>query len=249
VFIQCPYNEATLLSGALPMSKISDIGLMVPINNTTMEPELARLLPDLGALTTLRIPRDAGLLTSQTIGPYKLRALDLAKDQIASGIDDLAYGCTAASFLSGPQADAAFADELSSVIGKPVVTTARAMVLALQAAQARKIAVVTPYQDSVNTQLAAFLEAGGIDVLVLNSFRAATVQELGQITSAQVDALARSTMTNDCDAMLIACSQLPTIDLLQSLQESFGRPVFSSIQSTAWQVGKVLDAINAGTAA
>jgi maleate cis-trans isomerase len=123
------------------------------------------------------------------------------------------------------------------------------MVLALQAAQARKIAVVTPYQDSVNTQLAAFLEAGGIEVLVLNSFRAATVQELGQITSAQVDALARSTMTNDCDAMLIACSQLPTIDLLQSLQESFGRPVFSSVQSTAWQVGKVLDAINAGTAA
>ena len=39
------------------------LGLMVPINNTTMEGELLKWLPAGSTCTTIKIPRGAGLLT------------------------------------------------------------------------------------------------------------------------------------------------------------------------------------------
>jgi len=92
--------------------------------------------------------------------------------------------------------------------GLPVVTTARAMVSALQHRSRQARRVVTPYQDSVNAQLTAFLEHGGIEVVRLETLRAADVAALGRITAEHVRALARTTMSGDCDALFIGCSQL-----------------------------------------
>lgn len=222
------------------MSKQLHVALMVPINNSTMEQELSAWLPPGTRCTTLRIPRGQGLLTQDTIPAYMDQAIKLAASLVGSDIDLLAYGCTAASFLSGPAADAQLAHQLSALIGKPVVTTAQSMVLALQNTQARKIALVTPYQDVVNQQLKAFLAASGIEVLAFDSLRAANVEELGQIKSGAVAKLARSTFKPACEALFIACSQLPTYDIVAELSAEFERPVLSSIQATAWQIQRRL---------
>ncbi len=112
--------------------------------------------------------------------------------------------------------------------------------LALQAVRANKIALVTPYQDLVNDQLKLFLTASGMEVAAFDSLYAANVDELGKITSAEVAHMARATMHADCDALFIACSQLPTFDILDGLRAEFARPVLSSIQATAWRVRQVL---------
>jgi len=222
------------------MSTSPHIALMVPINNTTMAKELLGWLPDSTKCTTLKIPRGQGLLTRETIPAYKTQALTLAQTLADQPIQALAYGCTAASFLSGARGDAALCEELTQLISKPVVTTARAMVLALQAQGAKKIGLVTPYHDEVNDQLKRFLADGGIDVVSFDSLRAPNVEALGRITSAEVANMARQVMTDACDAMFIACSQLPTFDILNSLSAEFGRPVLSSIQATAHQLRTTL---------
>lgn len=223
------------------MKKNLHVALMVPVNNTTMERELLAWLPANTQVTTLRIPRGNGLLTRETIPAYKKQAIELAASLAGLPIDILAYGCTAASFLSGPTGDAELAIELARVVGKPVVTTAQAMVLALKAVNARKIALVTPYQDLVNNQLKVFLTEGGIEVLAFDSLRAANVDELGKIKSDAVARMARATLHEGCDALFIACSQLPTHDILSALSVEFSRPVLSSIQATAWRVQQVLN--------
>ena len=211
------------------------IGLMVPVNNSTMEGELLKWLPEGSSCRTLRIPRGAGMLTHQTVPAYKAKALELAREFAADKLDAVVYGCTAAGFIYGPAGDAELAGELASITGRPVVTTARAMVDALETSGARDIAVVTPYQDVVNAQLTAFLGASHIRVRHLSSFRAETVEELGRITAEQVAERARDTMTEDCDALFIACSQLPTHSVIAGLQREMARPVWSSIQASAWQ--------------
>src|SRR5258708_36932120 len=128
---------------------------------------------------------------------------------------------------------------LSEATGLPVVTTARAMVSALQQDEAKRVAVITPYQDAVNGQLAAFLASGSISVVRLASFRAADVTALGRITAQEVRDLARATMGPDCDALFIGCSQLPTFAILDDLREEFGRPAWSSIRATAWDAVRV----------
>jgi maleate cis-trans isomerase len=217
------------------------VGLMVPINNTTMEGEMLGWLPAGSTVRTLRIPRGKGLLTEETLPAYKEAAVELAKQFNESPVDVIAYGCTAAGFILGPKGDAEIAQKLSETTGKPVVTTARSMVLALQAIGARNISLLTPYQDDVNVRLKAFLQSGAIDVEHFDSFYAADVIALGQITEKQVDHRAQPLCKNDVDAMFIACSQLPTLNVVNPLSQSWGKPVLSSIQVTAQYA---LDAVN-----
>ncbi len=69
------------------------LGLMVPANNTTMEPELLDWLPG-SQCRTLRIPRGKGLLGPAEIPAYVAQALELARDYDPAQTDIVAYGCT-----------------------------------------------------------------------------------------------------------------------------------------------------------
>jgi maleate isomerase len=216
------------------------VGLMVPANNTTMERELVAWLPEGSTVATVKIPRGEGLLTRDTIPAYRDRAITLAREHFSDGgVELLAYGCTAAGFLSGPLGDAELARQLGEATSLPVVTTARAMVNALQHDGARRVAVVTPYGEEVNRQLSAFLESADIGVVRLTSLNAPDVTALGRITAEEVRALARETMGSDCDALFIGCSQLPTFAILSDLAAEFDRSAWSSISATAWDAGRV----------
>ena len=222
-------------------SKSLHVGLMVPANNTTMERELLAWLPPGSTCATVRIPRGKGLLTPETMPVYKEQALALAATFADLDIDVVAYGCTAAGFIAGPAGDAELAGRMAQITGKAVVTTAQAMVSTLQEIRAREIALLTPYPDRVNEQLMVFLTDADIRVRRLDSFRVDDVEELGRIRSDTVAKRARAMMDQGCDALFIACSQLPTHDILDGLEAEFGRPAWSSIKATARQVCRAFD--------
>jgi maleate cis-trans isomerase len=205
-----------------------------------MERELLAWLPAGSTCRTVKIPRGSGLLTSETVPAYVARALELAQSFAADELDAVLYGCTAAGFLMGPAADATLAEDLARTTGHPVVTTARAMIHALEDSQAKRIAVVTPYTEAVNRQLTAFLEDSGIHVNRLNTLGATNTAELGRISADQVAALARQTVAPGDDALFIACSQLPTFAVLDGLRAECECPVWSSILATAWQTERSL---------
>jgi len=209
------------------------VGLMVPANNTTMAVELPAWLPPGSHCDTRKVPRGAGLLTRETVPPYVDAAIELARGFAATTPDLIAYGCTAAGFLMGPQADAALSARLAEVTGRPVVTTANAMIEVLHRCGAARIAVVTPYTDEVNRQLVDYLARNDIEVARLETLGATDTASLGRITADEVDALARATVADDHEALFIACSQLPTHAILDGLRRDLGRPVWSSIAATA----------------
>lgn len=217
------------------MARPLKIGLMVPANNTTMEGELLEWLPRGATCRTLRIPRQQGLLTMGDIPAYVEQAESLAGAFAGDPVDLVVYGCTAAGILAGPERDAGIAGSLSRITGAPVVTTASSMVESLREARAHDIALVTPYSAEVNGRLKALLARSGIAVRRMSSFEAANVEELGAIGADAVAKLARETMDQECDALFIACSQLPTREVVGPLEREFKRPVWSSIKATAWR--------------
>lgn len=211
------------------------VGLMVPTNNTTMEPELLGWLPAGSTCHTLKIPRGPGLMTPETVPAYKQTAIELSAQFRALGIDVLAYGCTAAGFILGPAGDREMATQLEHATQAPVITTAGAMMVALAAHGARRISLLTPYTDDVNQRLRAFLASGGIEVVHFHTFEAADTAALARITEQQVEAAAWALCQDDVDALFIACSQLPTLAVVQRLERRWNKPVLSSIQVTAQQ--------------
>src|SRR5688572_4349099 len=188
------------------MERPLSVGLMVPINNTTMQPELLAWLPEGSSCRRIGIPRGKAMLTPATLPEYLGQATALAKELANEDIDLVVYGCTAAGFMAGPARDAEVAAELAAITAKRVVTTASSMSAVLDDIGARNIALITPYLDDVNDRLQSFLEPSGIRVEVLSSFRAPTVDALAAITSAQIAARAREVMKPGIDAMFIACS-------------------------------------------
>ena len=207
--------------------------LVVPENNTTMHQELLAWLPQGSSCEVVRVPRGKGLLTQETLPAYKESTIAVCQKATGLKFDIVAYGCTAAGFILGPDGDREMAERIASVTGKPVVTTAASMVQALQAINAKKISLLTPYQDNVNDQLKLFLSAGDIHVQHFDSFYAPDVIALGNITAKQVQEKAITLFAQDVDALFIACSQLPTFEILEALSNALKKPVLSSIQVTA----------------
>lgn len=218
-------------------------GLMVPANNTTFENEILQWLPAGSKVTTAKIARGSELMTLETLPQYNQRALDAAEMFRNSEVDILLYGCTAAGFMGGPEVDRRLGEDLHAVTGKAVTTTASSMVLTLRQARVRKLALVTPYQDGLNTQLRRYLSEEGFEVARFDSFYASSVEALGCIDASQVFDMAMRTAREDCDGLFIACAQLPTAGILSRLQEELRMPVFSSNSSCVKQATSRLRAL------
>ena len=216
--------------------------IVVPENNTTMEPEISALCPSLAPIPVARVKRPARTLLLEDLPAYAEATLDAIEPFADQQFDLVIYGCTAAGFLGGPEGNARMVERLRERTGATVVSTAGAMIDALHSAGVSETAVVTPYLTPVNDGLRRYLESSGVRVEVLNSFFCKTTAELGAITQEQVLDLALKTVTPRSKSLFVACSQLPTINVVAQLRAKLGIPVWSSIQATAWAGAKALTA-------
>ena len=223
------------------MTEVETRGLLVvPANNTTMEPEMNALCPALAPFAVARVRRPPQMLLVGDLPAYLDSTLEAVAPFVAQRPELVVYGCTAAGFLGGPAGNARVVAALGAKLGAAVVSTAGAMVQALRHDGVRETAVVTPYMPEVNDGLRAYLEQSGIAVEVLESFLCPTTDALGRITAAQVLDKALATVTPRSRALFIACSQLPTLTVLPVLRARLGIPVWSSIQATAWAADRAL---------
>jgi len=216
--------------------------ISVPANNTTMEPELNALLPELAPFAVARVKLPSGTLTLDDLPEYTRNTLDSIAPFLSKRLELVVHGCTAAGFLAGPAASARIIESMRVKSGAVVVGTGAAMADVLKHEGVRETAVVTPYLAAVNEGLRAYLASAGIAVEVLNSFECQTTEELGRITEAEVMDLALRTVTPRSQALFIACSQLPTRGILEPLRRKLRIPVWSSISATGWAAARAMAA-------
>jgi maleate cis-trans isomerase len=214
--------------------------VVLPENNTSIEPEIAALCPALEPLAVARVKRPPRTLMLEDLPAYAEATLDAIAPFAGEAWDVVIYGCTAAGFLGGPDSNARMVESLRERTGAIVVSTAGAMIDVLREAGVAETAVVTPYLGPVNDGLRAYLEASGIAVETLDSFFCKTTAELGAVTEGEVLELARRTVTPSSKSLFVACSQLPTLHAIAQLRNELEIPVWSSIQATAWASAKAM---------
>jgi maleate cis-trans isomerase len=229
------------------MARRIRVMIVLPENNTTIEPEIARLGPALAPLAVARVKRPPRTLLLEDLPAYAEATIEaiapFANDPFANKPWDLViYGCTAAGFLGGPESNDRMVERLRERTDAVVVSTAGAMVEALRADGVTETAVVTPYLQPVNDGLRKYLQASGITVETLNSFFCKTTAELGAVTEDEVLELARRTVTSSSKSLFVACSQLPTLRAVPQLRRDLRIPVWSSIQATAWAGARAMAA-------
>lgn len=214
--------------------------LVVPANNTTIETEIRALYPEAAEVMVARVKRPPGMLTVADIPAYGRMTIEAIEPFADKKPTLVVYGCTAAGFLAGPEGNGRIVGEIKARTRAPVVSTSEAMVEALRHSGVKRSVVVTPYLQAVNEGLISYLEACNIAVDKLDSFYCKSTDELGRVTSGQVQELALKTVGPESQALFIACSQLPTLDIIEPLRARLKIPVWSSIQATAWSGARVL---------
>jgi maleate cis-trans isomerase len=211
----------------------SRIGLIVPPTNTVNESEWRLAMPDDVSFHTHRmaIHTDIG-------SPEGRAALDADLDAAFSMVlplrpDVIAYACTAGSMVVPVSS---LPDALSEKHRVPAVTTSAAIIAALGAMSVKRPAVVTPYTQSMNDHEASFLQQNGFDVAGISGRNIGpdNFTKIAQTPIQTVFEQVLETITDDCDAITILCTDFPTLALIRTLEEHTGLPVITSNQATLW---------------
>jgi len=149
-------------------------------------------------------------------------------------LDCIAYLCTSASFVGGPGFDQQIVRGLEEATGLPATTTSTAMLRALHALDVHRIAAVAPYPEPVTERLVDFLAGESVEVVRWASMGLGLGTQIGEVTPAELYRLVRETDHPDAEAVFISCTNLPTVEIIEALEQDLGKPVLSANQVTLW---------------
>jgi maleate isomerase len=228
------------------MPSIHRIGLVVPSSNTTVETELPMLLrarewlrPD------ERFTTHGARARMRHVTPEELRAMNGQVQRAATELADLrphavATACLVAIMAQGPGHHRAAEAEISAVLeaedaSAPVVSSAGALIEALQASGATRIAMVTPYLRSLTDLVAEYLADAGIEVHDALSLEVADNRAVGALNPGDLEHHWRKLDLTGCDALVLsACVQMPSLPVIQSVENASGVPTLSAATATVW---------------
>lgn len=224
----------TSLANDKPIGWRARIGVIVPPSNTVNEAEFNRLKPDGVTFHFTRSP----LHRNPAADDFAEMMADVGRavgDLASCRVNLTAFGCTSGSM-------ACPADRLIGTMeefgGVPAVSTAGAILAALEALGVRRIVMATPYTDDTNEHEKHYLEEHGIEILAMAGLGLNTslegVQRISRVAPPEILAHARSVDRDDAEALLICCTDFNSLDVIGPLEAELGKPVLSSNTATFW---------------
>jgi maleate isomerase len=214
------------------------LGFLVPPGNPTVETEMIALAPQGVALHFHRMTArgTGGSLDGQT------ERNRMMVDNIDGSIELLAMvepdvivvAHTATSYQLGRrgEAEAELLARLERSTGRRVVTAFGSVVAALERLGIRKLALGTPYSAEVTLQGKSHLEAHGLKVVKFDNLKG--VKNIYDTTAEDAYRLARSVDAEEAEAVFLSGTGMPTITVLEMLEQDLGKPVISSACAMMW---------------
>jgi maleate isomerase len=209
------------------------VGVVAPFD-FALDRELWRWAPDDISLYMTRLPFVPVPVTvemaQELSDPDRVRRA--TRDVLAPEPLVVTYACASGSFVGGACGEQALHASMMSAGAPAATTTSGGLVAALRALRLTRIAVVTPYIDSVTERLVSFLGEHGVEVVsciglgLLDHIWKVGYTETVQAVSA-VDAQA-------AEGVFISCTNVPTYDIIGPLERWLGKPVLTANQVTMW---------------
>lgn len=208
------------------------IGMIVPSSNSNAEPD-AQLLSPPGV--TIHVTRSGGydpraIPDADEMRQFAHQALDQQLRLLVDAeVELIAYACTSATLAEGPEFDRRFCAEIEQKSGVPAVTTAGAIVEALQDLGAGRVAFTSPYVPDLNRESVEFIEACGIEVVSQLGFdEALDSHQQNDLTPEDAYRMGSAADHEDADALVISCTAYRSLEAVPALENTLGKPVVTS---------------------
>jgi len=209
------------------------IGLLALSTDLTIERDFQSICHSLPInLFVNRIHNENPLTKENLLKMYD--QLESITEKILPGekINTVAYGCTSGTIAIGK-------DKIEEKIklAKPgcyVTTPITSAIKAINKMKIKKIAVFTPYPESVNKTIFEYFSKQNIEILSFSSFNLDSDLEIGKVDPNYLLEVLTKMDTGSSDALFISCTALPVLKILDHVETKIRKTVLSSNQTLIW---------------
>jgi maleate cis-trans isomerase len=204
-------------------------GVLVPSTNTTVEIE-CRLLPMAYQAHVGRLLSSGG-----SFSPSRDEDIDYQSRLLGTARVELVILAQTSASLFADDYDDVVTKRMSAAAGAPAVTSAQAVGRAVRALGARRIAIVSPYSEAVNTRAGRYFEGThGLDTVALEGFGATDAYAIGKLGPQNArDAFARIDRPQ-IEAFVVPGGNFPTLASVDAWEREFKKPVVTTNQASFW---------------
>jgi arylmalonate decarboxylase len=233
--VACVGLESALDAAAEPV-----LGMIFPPANYEVPPEAKLMYPK--GIRFLAEGVGLERMTPEGYDKAVPKILPAAEKLAKQGANAISIMGTSLTFYKG----AAFNNDLIAAVAKatglPATSMSRGIVEGLHAVGAKRVAVATAYNETVNGRLRVFLEESGFEVLGVKGMGIERFEDRPPVTQDELfnfGASAFETMSK-ADTLLISCGALNTLRLLDPLEKRCKVPVVSSAPHALWASVRLL---------
>jgi maleate isomerase len=228
------------------------IGQIVPSSNVTMETEIPALLRARETVAPERFTFHSARMRMKHVTKDELAKMDGDSDRCAlelsdARVDVLGYACLVAIMSMGHGYHRESQARLQGVTASndaaaPVVTSAGALVDAIEAIGAKRVAIVAPYMMPLTEMVVDYIANEGIDVVHWRALEIQNNLDVAAHDPMNLPGIVSGIDTSEVDAVVLsACVQMPSLAAVPLVEAQTGKPVLTAAIATTWQMLKSLE--------
>ena len=209
------------------------IGLLALTTDLTIEKDFNSIFKQLPIDVFVNRIHNENPLTKDNLLKMRDQIEEITK-KILPGekINTVAYGCTSGTIAIGE-------DKVKEKVqlAKPecyVTTPITSAIKAFKLMDIKKIAVFTPYPDSVNATIYEYFSKKNINVISFSTFNLDLDSDFANIDPKYLSEILVKLDISGADALFISCTALPALEILEEVEKKINIPVFSSNQTLIW---------------
>jgi maleate cis-trans isomerase len=209
------------------------IGLVVPANNSVIEPEFWSVLPDGVAAYATRVMA-RGDLTADAVRRMETQVDRAVEELAATGVDVIAYADMVTTFIMETGWNEARVAQISAQTGVRCVSAWTALRDALAALGVRRFALGTPYPAAIHAAARPFFEAQGLQVVADATLDILAMRDVPKVDAAMLERFVATLPKSGAGAVVLLATDLPTFEVIEKLEQAHGCAVLTSNQTLLW---------------
>jgi len=186
------------------------------------------------------------------VTPEELRAMNAQMDRCAAELADarcdvITTACLVAIMAQGAGFHCALEDQIREALQEegapaPVVSSAGALLKALQDLGTRRVAMVAPYIRPLTKLVAEYIESSEVVVQDALSLEVSDNLEVRRLDPEHLKEHWKKVDLSGCDALVLsACVQMPSLSSIEPVEQACGLPVLSAATATTYCILQALE--------
>lgn len=213
------------------------LGMLTPSSNTVLEPTTAAMLAEVADVTAhfsrFRVTEIA--LSDQALQQFDDTELLRAAELLAHAkVDVIAWNGTAAAWL-GFDRDEQLCERIRATTGIAACTSVLAFRDLFARTRVKRVGLVTPYLDDVQSRIVANWSAAGFACTAERHLGLQDNFSFAEVAPEEIAAMTRAVVNEGCDAVAIVCTNMRGAGIAAALEAECGVPVFDSVAVTLFQ--------------